>query len=199
MERVNSMKQLFLLIISTVLVNNFVLTRFLGLCPFLGVSRNIPTALGMCGAVIFVITCASAVTWTLHNTVLVPFHLEYLQTIAFILVIATFVQLVEIVIKKLNPVLYKALGIFLPLITTNCCVLAVAVLNIRNEYSFLESVTFGFGASIGFSLALLIMAGMREKLARTNPPKAMQGAALALVTAGLLSMAFMGFAGLVKI
>ena len=192
------MKQLFLLIISTVLVNNFVLTRFLGICPFLGVSRNIPTALGMSAAVIFVITCASAVTWVLHHMVLVPFHLEYLQTIAFILVIATFVQFVEMVIKKVNPALYKALGIFLPLITTNCCVLAVAVLNIRNEFSFIESVVFGFGASTGFSLALLIFAGMREKLARANPPKAMQGAALALLTAGLLSMAFMGFAGLVK-
>ena len=187
-----------LLIISAVLVNNFVLTRFLGICPFLGVSKDIPTALGMGIAVIFVITCASAVTWLLQHVVLEPIGLSYLQTIAFILVIATFVQFVELVMKKATPGLHKALGIFLPLITTNCAVLGVAVLNIQKGYGFLKSVTFGFGAATGFALALLIFTGLREKINRANPPKAFEGTAIALVTAGLLSLAFMGFAGLVK-
>jgi electron transport complex protein RnfA len=186
-----------LLIVSAVLVNNFVLTRFLGICPFLGVSKDIPTAAGMGAAVIFVITCASAVTWGLQLA-LDHFGVGYLQTIAFILVIATFVQFVELVLKKSSPGLHKALGIYLPLITTNCAVLGVAVLNIQKGYSFWKSVAFGFGAAAGFALALLIFTGMREKMARANPPKAFGGTALALVTAGLLSLAFMGFAGLVK-
>jgi Na+-translocating ferredoxin:NAD+ oxidoreductase subunit A len=186
-----------LLIVSAVLVNNFVLIRFLGICPFLGVSKDIPTAAGMGAAVIFVITCASAVTWLLQR-VLEHFGVPYLQTIAFILVIATFVQFVELVLKRLSPGLHKALGIYLPLITTNCAVLAVAVLNIQKEYSLLMSVAFGFGASAGFALALLIFTGMRERMSRACPPKAFQGTAIALVTAGLLSLAFMGFAGLVK-
>jgi electron transport complex protein RnfA len=187
-----------LLIIGAVLVNNFVLTRFLGICPFLGVSRNLHTALGMGGAVIFVITCASAVTWLFQAAVLNPLNLGYLQTIAFILVIATFVQFVELVIRKTSPALQKALGIYLPLITTNCCVLAVAVLNIKSDYTFWQSVAFGFGAAAGFALALIIFTGLRERMDRADPPNAMKGTALALVTAGLLSMAFMGFAGLVK-
>lgn len=187
-----------LLIISAVLVNNFVLTQFLGICPFLGVSRDLNTALGMGGAVIFVITCASAVTWAFQAFILVPLHAEYLQTIAFILVIATFVQFVELVLKKTSPGLHKALGIYLPLITTNCAVLGVAVLNIRKEFSFLQSVTFGFGAAAGFALALVIFTGLRQRIALANPPRAFQGTAIALVTAGLLSLAFMGFAGLVK-
>lgn len=187
-----------LLIVGTVLVNNFVLTRFLGICPFLGVSKNLNTALGMGAAVVFVITCASGVTWLFQEWVLNPLDLGYLQTIAFILVIATFVQFVELVLKKTSPALHKALGIYLPLITTNCCVLAVAVLNITNGYNLLESLAFGFGASSGFALALVIFTGLREKMERADPPKAMKGTALALVTAGLLSMAFMGFAGLVK-
>jgi electron transport complex protein RnfA len=187
-----------LLIISAVLVNNFVLTQFLGICPFLGVSKDLHTAAGMGAAVIFVITCASAVTWVLHHLILVPLHADFLQTIAFILVIATFVQFVELVLKKSSPGLHKALGIFLPLITTNCAVLGVAVLNIKKDFTFLKSVAFGFGAATGFALALIIFTGLREKISRSNPPKCFEGTAIALVTAGLLSLAFMGFSGLVR-
>jgi electron transport complex protein RnfA len=187
-----------LLIIGAVLVNNFVLTRFLGICPFLGVSKKLPTALGMCGAVVFVMTAASAVTWLVQNKILIPLRLGYLQTIAFILVIASFVQLVDIAMKKFSPKLHGALGIFLPLITTNCAVLGVAVLSIQLQYDFLKTVVFGFAASLGFALALVIFTGLREKIDRANPPKAFRGVAIALVTAGLLSLAFMGFAGLVK-
>jgi electron transport complex protein RnfA len=198
------MTEYILLVISAVLVNNFVLTRFLGICPFLGVSKKLPTALGMCGAVIFVMTSASAVTWLVYTYLLDPttsflkVDLTYLRTIAFILVIASFVQLVDIAMKKVSPKLHGALGIFLPLITTNCAVLGVAVLNIQEEYSFLKSVVFGFSASVGFALALIIFTGLREKIDRANPPKAFQGVAIALITAGLLSLAFMGFAQLVK-
>lgn len=187
-----------LIIISAILVNNFVLTRFLGICPFLGVSRKLPTALGMCGAVIFVMTSGSAVTWALQHKILIPLGLGYLQTIAFILVIAAFVQLVDIVMRKFLVKLHSALGIFLPLITTNCAVLGVAVLNIQLEYSLPKAVVFGFAASLGFSLALVIFTGLREKIDRANPPRAFQGVAIALVTAGLLSLAFMGFANMVK-
>lgn len=186
-----------LLIIGAVLVNNFVLTRFLGICPFLGVSKDIPTAAGMSAAVIFVITCASAVTWLLNTFVLGP-DFAYLQTIAFILVIAAFVQFVELAMKKGAPALHKALGIYLPLITTNCAVLGVAVINMKRGSSFLESVVFGFGASMGFGLALIIFTGLREKIERANPPAVFRGTAMALITAGLLSLAFMGFAGLIK-
>ncbi len=197
------MEKYILLILSAVLVNNFVLTRFLGICPFLGVSKNIPTALGMAAAVIFVMTCGSAVTWTvsrflLESQGLIGIDLTYLQTIVFILVIAAFVQVVEIFLRKFSPQLYRALGIFLPLITTNCAVLGVAVLNIQKQYNFMEAVVFGFGAAVGFSLALLIFTGLREKIERAQPPKAFRGPALALVTAGLLSLAFMGFAALIK-
>lgn len=192
------MVKYLLIIIGAVLVNNFVLARFLGICPFLGVSKDIPTALGMGAAVVFVITCASAVTWLVQTFILNPFGLHYMQTIVFILVIATFVQFVELVLKKTSPGLHKALGIYLPLITTNCCVLAVAVLNITLGYTLLQSIAFGFGASTGFALALLIFTGLREKIRRSAPPKAFEGVAIALVTAGLLSLAFMGFAGLVK-
>jgi len=187
-----------LIIIGAVLVQNFVLTRFLGICPFLGVSKKLPTALGMCGAVIFVMTSASAVTWLLQFKILVPLHLEYLQTIVFILAIASFVQLVDIIMKKFVPPLHAALGIFLPLITTNCAVLGVAVLNVQLKYSFPKAIVFGFAASLGFALALIIFTGLREKIDRANPPRAFQGIAIALITAGLLSLAFMGFAGLVK-
>ncbi len=187
-----------LLIIGAVLVNNFVLTRFLGICPFLGVSKDLNTAMGMGTAVIFVITCASAVTWALQYLILVPLGAAYLQTIAFILVIATFVQFVELVLKKTSPGLHKSLGIFLPLITTNCAVLGVTVLNVQKEYTFFKSVAFGFGAAAGFALALVIFTGLREKIDRSNPPTAFKGTAIALVTAGLLSLAFMGFSGLVK-
>ena len=187
-----------LLIVGAVLVNNFVLTRFLGICPFLGVSRKLSTALGMSGAVLFVMTSASAVTWLAQRLVLDRLGLEYLQTITFILVIATFVQLVDIALKKFAPALHGALGIFLPLITTNCAVLGVSVLNMQLGHGFVKAVVFGFAAALGFSLALVIFTGLREKLDRANPPKAFQGVAIALVTAGLLSLAFMGFASLVK-
>lgn len=192
------MGELLLLIISAVLVNNFVLARFLGICPFLGVSRKTETAIGMGMAVIFVMTLASLVTWLLQEYILIPFNIQYLQTIVFILVIASLVQLVEMVIQKISPVLYRALGIYLPLITTNCAVLGVAVLNIQKGYTFWESVIFGFGASLGFGLALVLFAGIRERLDLAEIPKPLKGTAIALVTAGLLSLAFMGFAGLVK-
>ncbi len=192
-----------LLVISAVLVNNFVLTRFLGICPFLGVSKKLPTALGMCGAVVFVMTSASAVTWVAHRFLLredglFGTDMTYLQTIVFILVIASFVQLVDIAMKKYAPALHNALGIFLPLITTNCAVMGVSVLNIQLEYPFGQAVVFGLAAALGFSLALVIFTGLREKIDRADPPRAFRGVAIALVTAGLLSLAFMGFAGLVK-
>lgn len=188
-----------LLIISAIFVNNFVLSKFLGICPFLGVSKKISTALGMSGAVIFVITIASAVTWCLEKFLLEPLGLEkFLQTLSFILVIAALVQLIDIVMKRFAPPLHAALGIFLPLITTNCAVLGVAVLNMKEGYGFLKSVVFGFSAAVGFSLALLIFTGLREKIERANPPRCFRGVAISLVTAGLLSLAFMGFSGLVK-
>ncbi|HEY5672373.1 MAG TPA: electron transport complex subunit RsxA [Malonomonas sp.] len=192
------MVELLLILISAVFVNNFVLARFLGICPFLGVSKKVETSLGMGMAVIFVMTVASVVTWFIQYFVLIPFGIEYLQTIAFILVIASLVQLVEMVIQKSSPVLYQSLGIFLPLITTNCAVLGVAVLNIQKDYSFVESVVFALGAGLGFTLAMVLFAGLRERLDLCPVPKAFRGTAIALVTAGLLSLAFMGFAGLVK-
>jgi len=192
------MVELLLILISAVFVNNFVLARFLGICPFLGVSKKVETSLGMGMAVIFVMTVASVVTWFIQYFVLIPFGIEYLQTIAFILVIASLVQLVEMVIQKTSPVLYQSLGIFLPLITTNCAVLGVAVLNIQKDYSFVESVVFALGAGLGFTLAMVLFAGLRERLDLCPVPNAFRGTAIALVTAGLLSLAFMGFAGLVK-
>ena len=188
-----------LLIISAILVNNFVLSRFLGICPFLGVSKKISTALGMSGAVVFVITIASAVTWCLQTYLLVPLGLDkFLQTLSFILVIAALVQLIDIVMKRFAPPLHAALGIFLPLITTNCAVLGVAVLNMKEGYGFFKSVLFGFAAALGFALALLIFTGLREKIERAAPPRCFKGVAISLVTAGLLSLALMGFSGLVK-
>jgi len=188
-----------LLIVSAVLVNNFVLSRFLGICPFLGVSKKISTALGMSGAVIFVMTMASAVTWCLQKYLLAPFGLDkFLQTLTFILVIAALVQLIDIVMKRFAPPLHAALGIFLPLITTNCAVLGVAVLNMKEGYGLFKSSLFGFSAALGFALALLIFTGLREKIDRADPPRCFRGVAISLVTAGLLSLAFMGFSGLVK-
>jgi len=187
-----------LLFVSSVLVNNFVLARFLGICPFLGVSKKIETAMGMSMAVVFVMTVASVVTWLLQAFVLAPFGLEYLQTIAFILVIAALVQLVEMVVQVTSPALYQALGIFLPLITTNCAVLGVAVLNVQKGYGFLETIVFSVGASLGFGLALVLFSGIRERVSLSDVPRPFRGTAIALVTAGLLSLAFMGFAGLVK-
>ncbi len=191
------MTSLILLVIGAILVNNFVLSRFLGICPFLGVSKRLETSLGMSGAVIFVMTGAAAVTWCLQHYLLGD-KLAYLQTIAFILVIATLVQLIEMLLKRFMPPLYNALGIYLPLITTNCAVLGVAVMNVQRGSGLLESTLFAFAAGVGFALALTIFTGLREKLDRADPPHAFRGVALALVTAGLLSLAFMGFSGLVK-
>ncbi len=192
------MVSLLLILISAVFVNNFVLARFLGICPFLGVSKKVETAIGMGMAVIFVMTVASVVTWFIQYFILIPFGIEYLQTIAFILVIASLVQLVEMVIQKTSPVLYQSLGIFLPLITTNCAVLGVAVLNIQKSYNFIESLVFAIGAGLGFTLAMVLFAGLRERIELCPVPKSFRGTAIAMVTAGLLSLAFMGFAGLVK-
>jgi len=192
------MTELLLILASAVFVNNFVLARFLGICPFLGVSKKVDTALGMGMAVTFVMTIAAVVTWLIQYLVLIPFGLEYLQTIAFILVIASLVQLVEMIIQKTSPVLYQSLGIFLPLITTNCAVLGLAVLNIQKDYTFVESIVFAMGAAIGFTLAMVLFAGLRERIDLAPVPRAFRGTAIALVTAGLLSLAFMGFAGLVK-
>ena len=193
------MSKLLLIIISAVLVNNFVLMKFLGICPFLGVSRRLKTAAGMSGAVLFVMTMASVVTWLIYRYILTPFHLVYLQTVTFILVIASLVQLVELALQKLSPALYKALGIYLPLITTNCAVLGVSVLNIQKEYTLLETTIFGFGAALGFGLAMFLFAGLRERIDLCDTPLPFRGTAIALVTAGLLSLAFMGFTGMVKL
>ena len=184
-----------LIFISAIFVNNIVLSQFLGICPFLGVSKKIDTALGMGGAVAFVLTLATIVTFLVQKYVLEPFSLEYLQTLAFILVIASLVQMVEIILKKVSPNLYQALGIFLPLITTNCAVLGVAILVIQKDYNLLESVVYAFSTAIGFALALAVFAGIREQLALVKVPKGMSGMAIVMVTAGLLSLAFMGFSG----
>lgn len=200
-KRINrrTMVKLLLIIISAVLVNNFVLMRFLGLCPFLGVSRRIKTAIGMSSAVVFVMTMASVATWLIYHYVLVEYDLVYLRTVTFILVIASLVQLVELALQKLSPALYKALGIYLPLITTNCAVLGVSVLNIQKEYSLLDTTIFGFGAALGFGLAMLLFSGLRERIDLCDTPLPFRGTAIALITAGLLSLAFMGFTGLVKL
>lgn len=192
------MVELLLILVSTVFVNNFVLARFLGACPFMGVSKKVDTALGMGMAVVVVMTIASVVTWFFQYKVLIPLEIEYLQTIAFVLIIASLVQLVEIILHKTSPALYQSLGIFLPLITTNCAVLGVAVLNIQKSYTLLESFVFALGAGLGFTLAMWLFAGLRERLELSPIPKCFQGTAIALITAGLLSLAFMGFSGLVK-
>jgi electron transport complex protein RnfA len=193
------MGELVLLFISAVLVNNFILSRFLGICPFLGVSKKVETAIGMSMAVIFVMTVASVITWILQYAVLNPLNLQYLQTIVFILVIASLVQFVEMVVQKVSPALYQALGIFLPLITTNCAVLGAAVLNIQKNYNFIEMLVFSIGSAVGFGVALTLFAGLREELELANIPKVFKGTAISLITAGILSLAFMGFSGLVKI
>ena len=184
-----------LIFISAIFVNNIVLSQFLGICPFLGVSKKVNPALGMSAAVAFVMTLATIVTYLIQKSVLDPFGLQYLQTIAFILVIAALVQMVEIVMKKVSPALYQALGIFLPLITTNCAVLGVAILVIQKDFTLLESVVYAFSTAIGFGLALTVFAGLREQLELANVPKGMQGVAITMITAGLLSLAFMGFSG----
>ena len=184
-----------LIFISAIFVNNIIFSQFLGICPFLGVSKKIDTALGMGVAVAFVLTLSAIVTWLIQYYLLVPFGLQYLQTLAFILVIASLVQMVEIVLKKVSPALYQALGIFLPLITTNCAVLGVAILVIQKDYSLVESIVYAFSTALGFALAMAVFAGVREQLALVKIPKGMQGMAIVMVVAGLLSLAFMGFSG----
>ena len=188
-----------LIFIYAIFVNNVVLAQFLGICPFLGVSKKVDTALGMSAAVAFVLTLATIVTFLIQHYVLNVFDLQYLQTITFILVIAALVQMVEIILKKVSPALYQALGVFLPLITTNCCVLGVAILVIQKDYDLLTGVVYAFSTAIGFGLALTVFAGMREQLSLVKVPKGMQGTPITLITAGLLAMAFMGFSGVVKI
>ncbi len=193
------MKEYALILVSTVLVNNFVLTKFLGLCPFLGVSRKLETATGMALATTFVLTLSSVCSYLANTYLLAPLGLEYLRTITFILVIAGVVQFTEMVIQKSSPLLYKVLGIFLPLITTNCAVLGVALLNVQQDAGFLRSATFGFGASVGFSMVLILFAAMRERITVADVPVPFRGASIALITAGLMAMAFMGFSGLVRV
>lgn len=188
---------LFVILVSSILVNNFVLSRFLGICPFLGVSRKVETAFGMGMAVTFVMTLAGIITYFIQVLVLDRFGIQYLQTVAFILVIASLVQFVEIVLQKFSPTLYQALGVFLPLITTNCAVLGLALLNIQYEYNLIQTIVHSIGAAVGFSLAIVLFAGLREKLEVADVPKPFQGFPVALITASLMSIAFLGFAGLV--
>ncbi len=193
------MTDYLLLLIGTVLVNNFVLVQFLGLCPFMGVSSRTETAIGMSFATTFVMTLASLLSYLINSYILAPLSLEYLTTMTFILVIAVVVQFTEMVVHKTSASLYRLLGIFLPLITTNCAVLGVALLNLQQQHSFFESIIYGFSAAAGFSLVLISFSAMREKLANADIPKPFQGSAIAMITAGLMSLAFMGFTGLVKI
>ena len=190
------MKELLLIIVSSALVNNVVLSQFMGLCPFLGVSKKVDTSIGMGAAVIFVITLASIATNLVYALVLVPLHLEYLQTIAFILVIAALVQFVEMFLKKSMPSLYSALGVFLPLITTNCAVLGVALTNVQNGYGFLQSVVNGVGTAVGYTISIVLLAGIREHIEGNDIPYNFQGSPIVLVTAGLMAIAFLGFSGL---
>lgn len=187
-----------LIFISAVFVNNIVLSQFLGICPFLGVSKKIETALGMTGAVAFVMTIATIITYIVQKTILEPFEITFLQTITFILIIAALVQIVEIVLKKISPALYQALGVFLPLITTNCAILGVAILVTQKDMNLIQSVVYAISTAIGFGLALVLFAGIREQLSMVKLPRGMEGTSIALITAGLLAMAFMGFAGIVK-
>lgn len=192
------MKELALLFIGAVLVNNFTLSRFLGICPFLGVSKEVPTALGMGIATTFVLTMSATATYLVQKFILDPLNLPFLQTVLFILIIASLVQLVEMFLKKSSPALYNALGIFLPLITTNCAVLGLALMVITNGYNLLQGIVFALGAGGGFTLALCLMAGIREELRFADIPKSLQGHGIALITAAMLSMAFMGFSGLIS-
>ncbi|PIW51071.1 MAG: electron transport complex subunit RsxA [Zetaproteobacteria bacterium CG12_big_fil_rev_8_21_14_0_65_54_13] len=193
------MTEIALILLSAVLVNNFVLTKFLGICPFLGTSGKVETAVGMSFAVMFVMTLASVCSWLVQQFILVPLGLEYLQTIFFILIIAALVQFIEMMIHKTSPVLYQALGIFLPLITTNCAVLGVALLNVQQEQTFVTSALYGFGAAVGFALVLILFSGLRERMEVSPVPALFKGSPLTLITAGMMSLAFMGFSGLVKI
>ncbi len=192
------MNNYFLLFFGTVLVNNFVLVKFLGLCPFMGVSNKIETAVGMSFATTFVLTLTAALSYIVNTYLLLPLDLMYLQTLSFILVIAVIVQFTEMVMRKSSPTLYRLLGIFLPLITTNCAILGLALLNINEEHDFIESIIYGFSAGIGFSLVLVVFSSMRERLATSDVPLPFQGASIAMITAGLMALAFMGFTGLIK-
>jgi len=187
-----------LIFISAIFVNNIVLSQFLGICPFLGVSKKINTAVGMTGAVAFVMTISTIITYIIQKTILHPFDIEFLRTITFILVIAALVQLVEIILKKVSPALYQALGVYLPLITTNCIILGVALLVIKKDFNLVQSVVYAISTALGFGLALVLFAGIREQLSMTKLPKGMDGIPAALITAGLLAMAFIGFTGIVK-
>jgi len=191
------MNEYLLILVSTILVNNFVLVKFLGLCPFMGVSKKMDTAIGMGFATTFVLTLASITSYLINTYLLIPFELEYLRTIAFIVTIAAVVGFTELVVNKTSPVLHQSLGVFLPLITTNCAVLGVALLNVGASNSFLQSAVYGFGAAVGFSFVLVLFSGIRERIESADVPKIFQGAPIALITAGLMSMAFMGFFGFV--
>ncbi|MBO2612279.1 electron transport complex subunit RsxA [Shewanella algae] len=192
------MSEYLLLLIGTVLVNNFVLVKFLGLCPFMGVSSKLESAIGMSMATTFVMTLAAILSYLVNQYLLLPFDLGYLRTMSFILVIAVVVQFTEMVVQKTSATLYRALGIYLPLITTNCAVLGVALLNINENHDFMQSAIYGFGAAAGFSLVLILFSAMRERLAAADVPAPFKGSAIAMITAGLMSLAFMGFTGLVK-
>jgi electron transport complex protein RnfA len=192
------MSEIVVILVGTILVNNFVLTRFLGLCPFMGVSRNLDAAAGMSLATAFVLTLSSAVAYLLHQYLLVPLELEYLRTISFILVIAGSVQFTEIMVRRLSPLLDQVLGIFIPLIATNCAVLGVALINVQESNSFVESVFFGLGAAAGFALVLVLFSAIRERLEAADVPAPFRGTSIALVTAGIMSLAFMGFAGMAR-
>jgi len=193
------MTDMILILVGTVLVNNFVLVKFLGLCPFMGVSRNLEAAFGMSLATAFVLTLSSAVSYLLHQYILLPLQLEYLKTISFILVIAASVQFTEIMVRRLSPLLHQVLGIFIPLIATNCAVLGVALLNVQQAKGFMQSVFYGFGAAIGFALVLVLFAAVRERLDAADIPRPFRGTAIALMTAGIMSLAFMGFSGMARI
>jgi len=190
--------KIILIFIAAAIVNNFVLSYFLGICPFLGVSSKIESAIGMGFAATFVMTLAATTTWLVYHYILLKFNVPFLEYVAFILVIAVLVQIVEMFIKKFSPDLYRALGIYLPLITTNCAILGLTLFMVLREYNFLESIVFGFGAGVGFTLVLLIMAGIREEMEFADIPEAFKGAAITLITAGLLALAFMGFSGLIS-
>jgi len=193
------MQETLLILVGTILANNFVLARFLGLCPFLGVSNKLDNALGMAMATTFVLTLSSVCSYLVHQYVLQPLEMEYLSTLSFILVIAVFVQLTELALRHFNPLLHRTLGIFLPLITSNCAVLGVALLNVREQHSLYQSALFGFGAAVGFGLVLLAFSAIRERLETADVPAAFQGAPIALITAGLMAMGFMGFSGLANL
>lgn len=191
------MKELLTILVGSLFIENFVLSKFLGICPFLGVSKKRETALGMSGAVVFVMALAGAATWMVNAWLLVPLHLEYLQTLAFILLIAALVQFVETVLKKLAPPLYRSLGIYLPLITTNCAVLGSALIHVERGYTLLQAVVYGFSAGLGFTMALVLFSGIREKLETCDIPESFKGMPISLIAAALVSVAFFGFAGLV--